>query len=166
VTEPTLSQLLKVSQRTVLLVTAGLIVIAGAAVLILRDEPTTVTADGFSLQLTSGVHRAPPRNGELMRLHAGRSTLTVRPLHLPPYEGDVSGVLPVYATNHTSSQPTEEGSARINRAPGYQVTSGTSTDVFLVPSDHARDGVRITYRRASKALRLTLRSFEFRTGRD
>ena len=140
------------------------------------------------------VDRVEPRRGELARLEARRNGLridvTVRPLTLPPYEGSVSGLLPVYADRHAAALARElpgfryqrDGKARVNDAPGYQLRYRTGSaarpttgiDIFVVPEDGRRDGVILRYRQTNppraldeperdlvKATRKAFRSFRF-----
>ena len=170
---PSLPQLLRarfgVSPR---IVTAVAIVLAVAAVvaalamrggdihLIHRDAPV------FNLRYAKVLHRMPPEPGVLLGLEGRRGDLflqsmTIRPLHLPAYRGAVSGLLPLYSEHHIRAltkrfdnfEPLEEGKARINEAPGYQVGFQAKLDgrtvfgreVLVVPDQPgARDGVAIT----------------------
>jgi hypothetical protein len=130
------------SERGVLLALAAVgaaLVLAAVAVLVLRDDGTATLvhreAPQFTLLYREGVLEAvAPQAGELERLTARRGRLTtdvvVRPLRLPPYEGDASrGLLPSVAermhTDLRASVPDfgfqEEGAARVNGAPGYQL---------------------------------------------
>ena len=144
---------------------AGLVAAALVAVLLLGGGPPTLEVDGapaFRIETPDGVTRATARGDERLRLRDGRATLSVRPLTLPDYEGDVAGLLPVWATNNLP-RARAEGRARIGGAPGYQVRSAAGTDVVLVPDEAgATRGVRLTLRGRSRALRSALRSFEFR----
>jgi hypothetical protein len=87
--------------------------------------------------------------------------MTVRPLRLPPYRGAVSGQLPILAVQHAAVIRRayerfivlDEGKARINDAPGYQIgfraRRGTRTiygrEILLLPDEPAaRDGVTMT----------------------
>jgi hypothetical protein len=180
VTEETLPQLLErrrgIPQRTTLLAAAALVLAGVAAVLLLRSGPAKLvhaSAPVFNVLQEPGVRRVAARQGELMRLRAGRVTLAVRALELPPYEGDVAGLLPVYATTHSAARPAAEGKARLNRAPGYEVTFPGGSDTFLVPHERASTGVVLVLRepagaprRAVRAMRSALRTFEFGTGRN
>jgi hypothetical protein len=78
--------------------------------------------------------RAPSPAGEQVLLEHRRGSLfvqsfAVRRVQLPPYEGDVAGIVPVAAERlldslerrHTEFELVGEGKARINEAPGYQV---------------------------------------------
>ena len=102
------------------------------------------------------MHVAEPGSGELLRLEGRRAGLevsvTVKPLELPPFDGDVThGLLPVYADRFVEAakrglpglELAQEGRARVNNAVGYEVgyervTSSerfTGRDVLLVPDD-------------------------------
>ncbi|HEV2770574.1 MAG TPA: hypothetical protein VGV40_10355 [Solirubrobacteraceae bacterium] len=95
------------------------------------------------------------------------SSFTVRPLTLPPYRGQSSGFLPLFATFHIDDlrdrqadfKLVEEGKARVNFVPGYEVVfrakgpgpGGSRTvygrDVMLVPDvPGARRGVLLQLR--------------------
>jgi len=95
------------------------------------------------------------------------SSFTVRPLLLPPYRGQSSGILPLLATfhiddlrdRHPDFRLVEEGKARLNGIPGYQAVfrakrrgpAGERTiygrDVMLVPDvPGARRGVLLQLR--------------------
>ncbi len=78
--------------------------------------------------------RVAPRTGESLRLQTPASdpdpeSFTVKPVVLPAYEGDTSGVLPVYATGLIEAMRAadpqfvlrSEGRARVNSQPGYQI---------------------------------------------
>jgi hypothetical protein len=142
-----------------------------------------------------------PRDDEFQRYEAARGPLrlsvTIRPFELPAYEGDVSGVLPVYMERHMAglkrSLPgfavADEGKARVNKAPGYQVgfrfgspdRPSTGRDVLVVPEEQpgVREGVIITLRQTRgrarpgpkgkaliKAMKSAFRSFKFGADRD
>ena len=150
----------------VLLVVAFLLVhdpLDGKAQLVHRSAPV------FNTLYTPGAVRpAKPRAGELQRYVGRRGPLrvevAVRRLRLPPYQGDLAGALPVFATAHADRlaarlpgfEPTDEGRARVGGAPGYQVgfrfgppgDRTTGRDVLVIPPEQpgARDGVVITYR--------------------
>ena len=143
--EPTLPALLRrrtgVRERTtVALLVLGLVLLAvavllvrprvdGMSQLVHRGEPT------FNLLYANDALAAvEPEPGELARLEGRRGrrsvTITVRPLELPPYEGDVvHGLLPAYASGHIRElraqferfRLRDEHRARINRAPGYEI---------------------------------------------
>ncbi len=110
-----------------------------------------------------------PRPGELLRLEGERGrqsvAVTVRPLSLPPYRGDIShGLLPVFAAEHIDALRARydrfrllgEGRARVNDAPGYEVVfrSGPpsartfGSDVLLVTGENeGRAAVILSLRR-------------------
>lgn len=147
------------------------------------------------------VHPVAPKGDEYQRYEAHRGPLrlevTIRPLILPAYKGDVSGLLPVFMERHMAGLKralpgftvTDEGKARVNTAPGYQVgfTYGgadrpsTGRDVLVVPPEEpgVRKGVIITLRQTRgrnrpgakgqalvKAMRSAFRSFKFGSDRD
>lgn len=107
--------------------------------------------------------------GELARLEGegGRQqvTVTVRPLDLPPFRGDVAhALLPAFAAGHIDRLQAafpgfdlqEEGRARVNDAPGYEVVFEAGmpgrrlygSDVLLVPvEDDPRGAVVLSLRR-------------------
>jgi hypothetical protein len=175
---PTLPQLLRrrfgIRERVVTIAAVSLVALVAVAALVrsyavaprhlvYRAGPT------FNLQYPAKtLHRMPPRTGELVRLeaHRGRlaASITVSPLHLPPYAGNVtSGLLPVYEHGYAErlrrSSPgfrlRDEGSARVNDVPGYQLGFGErppggitwGRDMLLVPGDeHVREGVVLELR--------------------
>lgn len=132
-----------------------------------------------------------PRDGGLLTLAGSRKELevllTVTPLRLPEYEGDVAGLLPVHADNHArriglgGAQVTADRRARVHGAPGYELgfepaPGARTTLLFLVPAGDpgARDGVLLRYderqpperdrgggRRLALAGRAALRSLQF-----
>jgi hypothetical protein len=104
------------------------------------------------------MHVAKSQAGELLRLEGRRKGLdvsvVVRPLKLPPFEGDVThGLLPVQADRvverEKAAMPglelSQEGRARVNNGVGYEVGYVRNTDserflgrdVLLVPDDPA-----------------------------
>lgn len=167
-------------------VAAAVVAVGVAGWLVLRDP-----LDG----LTQAEHRGRPaftvlydrelmrpvatRPGELLRLRARRgplvTTTVVRRLRLPPYAGDVSGLLPVQADGvaralgrrHPGFRLTADTRARVHGAPGYEVSFtwtaprgvGAGTDLLLVPPDavRPRDGVVLSYRLTKPAGRQPLR---------
>jgi len=86
-------------------------------------------------------------------------SFAVQPLRLPPYTGELSGALPVYAAGYIEAlarryrgfELYSEGKTRINTIPGYQVVYTATVDgqtmwgrdVLLLPPNRARvrDGV-------------------------
>ena len=93
-------------------------------VAIVRGDPT------FNVLYGDELRRLAPRDGEQLRLvgPAGR-LFTVTPLRLPPYKGDVNGLLPIYSTRLADAMAPRypgfavryEGRARVNDTPGYEL---------------------------------------------
>jgi hypothetical protein len=186
------------------IVAAAIAVLAAGGYLVLHDPNGGLDqyvhhgTPTFNMLLDSSrVHRAKPEAGELLRLVAKRGPVraeaTVRPLHLPDYDGDVNGLLPVYAEQHARElattipgfEQTFDGKTPVHTAPGYRIgfnygSDGTGADILLVPPEapEARDGVVVSLRierpsgrlharqrKALKAMRVAFRSFEFGAGR-
>jgi hypothetical protein len=165
-----------IAPRTTLLATAALVVAGIVVYLLVRDPLEGRTqivhreAPVFNTLYEKGVvHPVEPREDELQRFEARRGDLrlavTVRPLELPPYQGELTGTLPMYAERHIRDlqgllpnfELTGEGKARVQRNPGYQVLfrygdperPASGTDVFVFPEDfepEVRDGVIVTFR--------------------
>jgi hypothetical protein len=147
----------------------------GVSTLVHRSEPA------FNLEFPNGaLHETDPRPGELARLEGRRGrqavTITVRPLALPPYDGDVAhGLLPVRASGHIERLAAEldgfrlrqQHRARINDAPGYEIRfqSGSTIgiDTLLVPDElEARGAIVLSLRRTVDGrMRLGKREQEF-----
>jgi hypothetical protein len=154
---------------------AALVVLGGLVALLVRpgDDGTQLVHEGepvFNvLYEPDALHQAEPRAGELLRLEGRRGgqtvAVTVQPLSLPAFDGDVShALLPSFASGHvdqlrarlTGFRLEDEGRARVNDAPGYEVTfrSGAAgdltygSDVLLVPNEDETTGaVVISLRR-------------------
>jgi len=89
----------------------------------------------FNFRSPNSMRRVAPRTPELIRVERRRGSLfldsfAVEPLSLPPFRGDVSGLLPVYADSEIAAlrkrfprefELTREGKARVNAVPGYDV---------------------------------------------
>ena len=206
---PTLPALLLargVSRRALAIGSAALVLAAVAAVIAIRagrDEATLVVAGPPTFNLVyppSQLHEAPPRSGELFRL-AGRSphgsvTISGRAVIVPPYPGGdvVGGYLPILAEQrleqlhalYGSVEVFDEGKARINLFPGYQIGFGAQRgghrifgrDTYVFPGEgDARDGVLLSLRRDVtgranatddaffKTAKLVFTSFAFGEGR-
>jgi hypothetical protein len=204
---PTLPALLRgrIPAPVTIALVIALVALAGLAAVAVRpgaDDGDQLVHEGepvFNVLYDSGaLQRAPAQPGELLRLEGSRgpqsATVTVQPLALPAFAGDVSHAqLPVYASAHLDSlrqrydgfQLIEQGRARVNDAPGYEVsftygTDGSRTfgsDVLVVPSEDESDGaVIISLRRQvtgtlgeddhefSATARKAFRSFRY--GRD
>jgi hypothetical protein len=152
---------------------AAVVLAALAAFLLLRDGSATARYDGrpaFELAYKPGQLRTvAPRAGELLRLRGDgadglRFDIAVRRLRLPPYRGDASGFLPVYADQHLRALRAaapglvlrQEGKANIADAPGYAVwfrpvpgaRRPLRSDTLVVPRSGARDGLLLAYRQA------------------
>ncbi len=177
---PTLPEIVRgrigLRERTTIAVLAGVVVLVLLAVVVVRprvDSTTQVVHRDqpvFNVQYDNGaLHTVAPREGELLRLEGrrGRMTaaVTVSPLELPAYSGDVAhALLPAYASRHIEALRAEfdpfqlryEGRARVNGAPGYEVRFRTGprgrrafqNDVLVVPEENdARGAVVLTLRR-------------------
>jgi hypothetical protein len=123
----------------------------------------------FNLRYADVFKRLKPERGEFLHLRRTNAaekpldSFSVRPLELPPYRGDVGGLLPVYAERvlgelraaYPGLKVIEEGKARINLVAGYsllfRVGSGRNRmfgrEVLLPePKPGARTGVRMALR--------------------
>jgi hypothetical protein len=94
--------------------------------LIVRDPIT------FNLRYPAGFAKAPPRDGEVLRLERRNGgevldALTITPITLPRYTGDVGAMLPTYAEKEIAAlrarfpgfELVQEGKARVNDVAGY-----------------------------------------------
>jgi hypothetical protein len=175
-----------------LLVLLGLVALtatgetAGKKQLVHRSEPV------YNLLYTPGkVRPVEPEAGEYTRLEARsggyHAVVSIRPLRLPAFRGNVSGLLPIFAIRHTLAAPDagrlellDEAKARVNDAPGYQVgLRRGATDlrrVYVVPEDvGVRDGVILELQQTGRieeadkdvamAAKKAFRSFRFGTER-
>lgn len=160
-------------RRTTRLVRAAVIaacaaVVAIAAIAVLELEPASYSHGGrmpFSFTYR-GLSRTAPEPGGYVRLisrYADGSleySYAVNPLTIPPYTGELSGALPVYATAYAERLPARfpgfvrrgEGKTRVNKVPAYQVLYETrihgremyGRNVLLLPErPGAREGVEI-----------------------
>jgi hypothetical protein len=89
----------------------------------------------FNFRYPDAMQRAATRAPEIVRVERTRKGLfldsfAVEPLALPPFRGNVSGLLPVYADQEIAAlrkrfpdefELTREGKARVNQVPGYDV---------------------------------------------
>lgn len=205
---PSLPELLSgrfsVSRRAVAIGgVVALIVLAVAIKLAVDDGREQLTVHGkpsFNvLYDPAQLHKVAPHPGELMRLEGRRGHLavdvTARRANLPPFSGDViGGQLPVYTAQYANRLKAalpgfvmgDEGKARINQAPGYQIayTSGApgnrtfAREVFVMPkADQADQTVVLRLRQTFsgragrparallKAAKKAYRSFRFGTSR-
>jgi hypothetical protein len=171
---PTLGRLLSprwraapaILRRLVIAAGVGLLALLVAAVLTL--ENATFSHGGklpFSFSYRSLYRVAPDPGGyvKIQRRGAGgklKDSYAVEPLVLPPYSGELSGQLPVYAAGYirelerrdTAFVLRGEGKTRVNAVPAYQVLYTAKVegktmygrDVLLLPErPGAREGVEI-----------------------
>jgi hypothetical protein len=89
----------------------------------------------FNFRYPDAMHRVKPAGQELVRVQRTRDGLfldsyAVEPLALPPFRGNVSGLLPAYADREIAAlrkrfpsqfELVREGKARVNQVPGYDV---------------------------------------------
>jgi hypothetical protein len=150
---PTLPDLLRTRfgwrERTTIAVLVAALVLAGIALVVVRPRVDRFThfvhrGDPATFNLVydnTRLHRATPQGGELVRLQGRRGrmqvVIAVAPLRLPPAQGDVAhGLLPAFASQHIEElraqdatfRLRQEGRARVNGAPGYEVRFATGPD--------------------------------------
>ena len=154
------------ARRLVIAGGVGLLALLVGAVLTL--ENATFSHGGrlpFSFAYRS-LYRVAPDPGGYVKVQRRRSDGTlldsyaVEPLLLPPYTGELSGELPVYAAGYISALQRQdpgfvlrgEGKTRVNAVPAYQVVYTAvidgrtmyGRDVLLLPERRgAREGVEI-----------------------
>ena len=206
---PTLPALLRdrfgIAPRTVAVVAAvAAVVIAGGILLAVRaSAEKQIVHEGdpvFNLLYDDvALREVDPEGGELVRLEGRRGrvsvTVSVRPLRLQPYPGDVAkGLLPMHAqlyVDHLAEEdPTftfqDEGRSTVNDSPGYQVAYRTGgpgeridwREIFVVPDEESpRSGVVLRFenrrpermparaRKLVKKAKSAFRSFRFGTER-
>ena len=159
---------LGVRRRITIGIAVALLVVAGVAVLLATrggDKRYVNHAKPvFNLRYApDALRRETPLPGWSFVLDSHRGgkfvqSIAVRPLTLPPHAGGVSAFMPVYVDAYeramgrtlTDFKAIDEGKARINTAPGYQITYTAERDgrtvfgrdVLLVPEDvpGAREG--------------------------
>jgi hypothetical protein len=171
---PTLGRLLSPRWRAASPLARGVVVAAAVGLLALvvgvalTLENASYSHGGrlpFSFAYRS-LYRVAPDPGGYVKVQRRRSDGTledsyaVEPLVLPPYSGELSGELPVYAAGHIRSLEQRdsgfvlrgEGKTRVNAVPAYQVlytavVEGRTMygrDVLLLPERRgAREGVEI-----------------------
>jgi hypothetical protein len=185
--------------RLIALAVAALVVLAVAVLIATGGDGLTElkheSPPQFTMLYAAGsVDRVKPGPGEIVRFRARRRGLrllvAVRRLTLPPYEGSVSGLLPIVADRQAAALAQElpgfrlrtDGKARVNDAPGYQLryragpdnARTTGIDILVVPDDGDREGVLLRFRQTNparalgaddkalvKAARKAFRSFRF-----
>jgi hypothetical protein len=156
-----LEQRARVPRRLTMAVAAGVLVIAAAAVAVLtvhgEDKRYVHRSDPvFNLRYAEGALQRSSPPGWALMLSSRRGgkfvqSFSVKGLTLPPHKGGASGYLPVYADAYERRiaktlpgfMAVEEGKARINESPGYQITytirpNGRTIfgrDVVVVPQD-------------------------------
>jgi hypothetical protein len=178
---PTLPSLLERRFGVPRFVTLGVAVVLGVAATVAVVAAATAGRDTPGEQVvhrgepvfnllysTDALRRVRPHAGELLRLEGRRGRVSaevvVSRLELPPYRGNVTrGLLPAFAARYADRLRAglpgftlrDEGRARVNDAPGYQVgyratpPGGTlhGRDVLLVPEDTVtRGAVVLRYR--------------------
>jgi hypothetical protein len=179
---PTLPDLLRSRfgwrERTTIAVLVGLIALAAIALVVVRpqvDRFTKVVHHGdpatFNLVYdNTRLHQAAPQGDELVRLQGRRGRMRVEiavaPLRLPPAKGDVAhGLLPAFASRHVDElraslpafQLRQEGRARVNGAPGYEVRFATGAaghktfgnDLMILPTEEDASGALLVTSRRS-----------------
>ena len=155
---------------------AGIALLALAAGVVLTLLPASYSQGGafpFSFNY-KGLYREAPEPGGFVRVAAHypdgslKYSFAVNPLVVPPYRGEASGALPVYATGYARRLParfpglerTGEGKTRVNKVPAYQVLYKVRIDgremygrnVLLLPEKPgARRGVEIVMLTAAGA---------------
>jgi len=141
---PTLSDLLgrRLGRRgaRAVLVVAGVVVLAVVAALLLRAGEGEIEyvqrgALEFNFRYTSELKGARPQGAEIVRVERRRpdglfvQSFAVESLRLPPYRGELSGFLPLYADREIRAlagrfrefELIQEGKTRLNEVPGYTV---------------------------------------------
>jgi hypothetical protein len=150
---PTLPDLVRARfgwrERTTIAALLALLLLAAVALVVVRPR-----VDRFTHYVHRGVpatfnlvydntrlHRVAPQGEELVRLQGRRGrmevSIAVAPLRLPPAQGDIAhGLLPAFASQHIDElraqldrfRLRQEGRARVNGAPGYEVRFATGPD--------------------------------------
>jgi hypothetical protein len=188
--------------RRLVLAAAVAVIAAAAAVAVLYPRDGWVVHHGpvsFNLRYPRSLHRVAPPPSAYARIEqrdaAGRLLrwFEVDRLRLPPFTGEISGVLPVYATGYVAALAARtpgfllqtETKTRVNLNPGYTLTYRAKLDgrqvfgrvVMLLPAlTGVRDGVVLTMGTvpgtlvpgpdqvaANDVLQIPLRSFRFGT---
>jgi hypothetical protein len=164
-------------ERTTIAALVALLVLAAVALVVVRprvDRFTHYVHRGapatFNLVYdNTRLHRVTPQGEQIVRLQGRRGrmevTIAVAPLRLPPAQGDVAhGLLPAFASRHIDELAAQlerfrlrqEGRARVNGAPGYEVRFATGpdgrltfgNDLMILPSEEdAAGALLVTSRR-------------------
>lgn len=171
---PTLPELVgaRVGRRGLVAVSAVAVLPALLlAFLVLRpeDDSTDVVSTAepapFHFRYTAGLERVAPKGDELVRLEARRGELfiqsfAVSPLRLPPYRGETSGSLPVFAAGEIEAlrarfaefELVQDAKTRVNDVAGHVILFRArlgerrlyGRQVLLPePLPGTRDGVRL-----------------------
>lgn len=158
-------------RRRAVWVVLAIFLLVPAALLVKRSSPGAGVrvvhpgAVAFNLRYPAVLHAMPRAPGELLHLERRAAngdlidSYVVQPLHLPAYQGDIGGILPVVAEREVDAlrkqfpnlEPVEEGKARINTVAGYTLVFRADRAkrlygrVVLLPQPvpGARDGVRL-----------------------
>jgi hypothetical protein len=171
---PTLGRLLSPRWRAASPLARGGVIASGIALLAvilavaLTLENSTFSHEGkvpFSFSYR-GLYKVAPDAGGYVKLQRRRpdgrlqDSLAVEPLLLPPYSGELSSELPLYADGYVRGLAQRyrhfalrgEGKTKINTVPGYNVFYSAvvlgrrmyGRDVFLLPErPGAREGIVI-----------------------
>jgi hypothetical protein len=164
-------------ERTTIAALVAVLVLAGIALVVVRprvDRFTHYVHRGapatFNLVYDkTRLHRVAPQGEEIVRLQGARGrmrvAIAVAPLRLPPAQGDVAhGLLPAFASQHIDElraqldrfRLRQEGRARVNGAPGYEVRFATGpnghktfgNDLMILPTEEDSSGaLLVTSRR-------------------
>jgi hypothetical protein len=172
-------------ERTTIAVLIAVLVLAGLALVVVRPRVDRFThfvhrGDPATFNLVydrTRLHRVAPEGDELVRLQGRRGrmqvAIAVAPLRLPPAQGDVAhGLLPAFASNHIEElraqddgfRLRQEGRARVNGAPGYEVRFATGprgdttfgNDLLILPSEEDASGALLVTSRRTIAGSLKL----------
>jgi hypothetical protein len=124
----------------------GVVVLVVVVLAFLKLRPTSddgihvvrAAPVAFNFRYPPGMKRLAPVGHEwahVERRAGGKlvDSFSVQPLHLAPYTGDISGVLPVIASHevdllkqqYPGFELVDEGKARINQVPGYTLAFRT-----------------------------------------
>lgn len=163
-------------ERTTIAVLVAALVLAALALVVVRprvDNFTQFVHHGdptFNLVYNNNrLRTVRPQGDEIMRLVGRRGrmqvSIAVEPLRLPPAEGDVAhGLLPAFASEHIDGLRAalpqfalrQEGRARVNGAPGYEIRFSTGpdghktfgNDLMILPTEEDASGaLLVTSRR-------------------
>jgi len=148
--EPTLPQLLapridSLPRIVLRIIAVGALVVAAALIALtlrLRDPVfSTAGPPAFSTSYSRAMTKEPPPHGVLLLLEQHSSvgleaSFEITPLRLPSYRGEISGQLPVIASNmiarlaasEAGFVPYSRGRTRINLVPGYSFTYQRTID--------------------------------------